>query len=87
MFCDPLHIRRAEGVVAPCSFKTTEGSILPAIFDFLYREYCRARLVEMRRQLFLIQTNSPESPEADGNVRSSDGLGDSQREDDQARPS
>jgi hypothetical protein len=85
MFCDPVHMRRAEDVVVRRSF-TTEGSILPAIFDFLYREYCRARLVEMRKQLFLIQTNSPESPEADGNVRSSDGLGDSQREDDQARP-
>jgi hypothetical protein len=59
---------------------------LPVVFDFLYREYCRARLVEMRKQLFLIQTNRPESPEADGNVSSSDGLGDSQREDDQARP-
>lgn len=63
----------------------TEGSILPAIFDFLYREYCRARLVEIRKQLFLIQTNSPATAEADGNVRSSDGLGDSLREDDQAR--
>jgi hypothetical protein len=58
---------------------------VPALFDMLYREYCRARLVEMRKQLFL--TNSPENPEADGNVRSSDGLGDSQREDDQAKPS
>ena len=59
--------------------------MLPAIFDFLYREYCRARLVEMRKQLFLIQSNSPESPEADGSVRSSDGLGDLQREDGKAR--
>jgi hypothetical protein len=87
VFCDPVHMRRAEDVVARRSFKPTEGSILPAIFDFLYREYCRARLVEMRKQLFLIQTNTPESPEAEGNVRSPDGLGDSQREDDQARPS
>ncbi|WP_167558549.1 hypothetical protein [Bradyrhizobium canariense] len=27
---------------------------MPAIFDFLYREYCRARLAEMRKQLLLI---------------------------------
>ena len=26
---------------------------MPSIFDFLYREYCRARLSEMRRQLLL----------------------------------
>ena len=26
---------------------------MPAIFDFLYREYCRARLAEMRKQLLL----------------------------------
>jgi hypothetical protein len=47
---------------------------LPAIFEFLYREYCRARLVEMRKQLFL--TNSPETPEADGKVGRSDGAND-----------
>ena len=28
---------------------------MPSIFDLLYREYCRARLGEMRKQLFLIQ--------------------------------
>ena len=26
---------------------------MPAIFDILYREYCRARLVEMRKQLLI----------------------------------
>ena len=26
---------------------------MPAIFDILYREYCRARLAEMRRQLLI----------------------------------
>jgi hypothetical protein len=31
------------------------GSIMAAIFDFLYREYCRARLAEMRKQLFWSQ--------------------------------
>ena len=70
-FCDRVHMWRAKGVVARHLFKTTEGSILPAIFDFLYREYCRACLVEMRKQLFLIQTNSPET--TDGKVGSSDG--------------
>ena len=27
---------------------------MPTIFDFLYREYCRARLAEMRKQLLLV---------------------------------
>jgi hypothetical protein len=26
---------------------------MPAFFDLLYREYCRARLAEMRRQLLI----------------------------------
>ncbi len=26
---------------------------MPTIFDLLYREYCRARLAEMRRQLLI----------------------------------
>jgi hypothetical protein len=26
---------------------------MPIIFDLLYREYCRARLAEMRKQLLL----------------------------------
>jgi hypothetical protein len=39
------------------------GSIMPAIFDTLYREYCRARLAEMRKQL-LIRVESHEGPEA-----------------------
>jgi hypothetical protein len=40
------------------------GSIMPMVFDLLYREYCRARLAEMRKQL-LIQPASDEVPEAD----------------------
>ena len=36
---------------------------MPAIFDLLYREYCRARLAEMRKQL-LISPNRHEVPEA-----------------------
>jgi hypothetical protein len=31
----------------------TWSSIMPTIFDVLYREYCRARLTEMRKQLLL----------------------------------
>jgi hypothetical protein len=27
---------------------------MPAILDFLYQEYCRARLAEMRKELFLL---------------------------------
>ena len=36
---------------------------MPAIFDLLYREYCRARLAEMRKQL-LISPDVHEIPEA-----------------------
>jgi hypothetical protein len=36
---------------------------MPAIFDLLYREYCRARLAEMRKQL-LISPARHEIPEA-----------------------
>lgn len=36
---------------------------MPAIFDLLYREYCRARLAEMRQQL-LIPPERHEVPEA-----------------------
>ena len=39
------------------------GWIMPAIFDLLYREYCRARLAEMRKQL-LISPERHEVPEA-----------------------
>ena len=36
---------------------------MPTIFDFLYREYCRARLAEMRKQL-LISPKRHEVPQA-----------------------
>jgi hypothetical protein len=39
------------------------GSTMPFIFDLLYREYCCARLAEMRKQL-LIRPESHEVPEA-----------------------
>jgi len=31
---------------------------MSAIFDLLYREYCRARLAEMRKQLLLVSAES-----------------------------
>lgn len=40
------------------------GVIMPAILDLLYREYCRARLAEMRKQL-LIATERFEALDAD----------------------
>jgi len=39
------------------------GVIMPAILDLLYREYCRARLAEMRKQL-LIAAQRSETREA-----------------------
>ncbi|WP_314960015.1 hypothetical protein [Bradyrhizobium cosmicum] len=40
------------------------GVIMPAILDLLYRQYCRARLAEMRKQL-LIAAKRSEALEAD----------------------
>ena len=34
---------------------------MPAILDLLYREYCRARLAEMRQQLLLTVPNHESS--------------------------
>jgi hypothetical protein len=51
---------------------------MPTIFDFLYREYCRARLAEMRKQLLLV-SGAP-TPEVNCDVShlsdSNNGLGD-----------
>ncbi len=44
---------------------------MPAIFDFLYREYCRARLAEMPKQPLLIADAAV--PEANCDVRDSNG--------------
>jgi hypothetical protein len=44
---------------------------MPAIFDLLYREYCRARLAEMRKQLLIPGTESQEVPEANCDARHS----------------
>ena len=37
------------------------GVIMPTILDMLYREYCRARLAEMRKQLLIIAQRSEAS--------------------------
>jgi hypothetical protein len=53
---------------------------MPAIFDLLYREYCRARLAEMRRQLLLTGKHpelfrpdyDPADPNSIGNMDTQD---------------
>jgi len=45
------------------------GTIMPAIFDVLYREYCRARFAEMRKQLLV----NREVPDANGDGGDSTG--------------
>ena len=49
---------------------------MPAIFDLLYREYCRARLAEMRKQLLIPGTESHEVPEASCDATHPDGAAD-----------
>jgi hypothetical protein len=48
---------------------------MPTIIDRLYREYCRARLAEMRKQL-LIRPESQELPEANCDVSQPNGAAD-----------
>jgi hypothetical protein len=48
---------------------------MSAIFDLLYREYCRARLAEMRKQL-LVSAASDEIPEATWDASDPAGPGD-----------
>ena len=52
----------------------TTGVIMPAILDFLYQEYCRARLAEMRKQLLL----SPQKGETIRDVAPTDRDGSSE---------
>ena len=47
----------------------TSGKIMPYIFDLLYREYCRARLAEMRKQLLLTSPRTHGEPEAIWDVK------------------
>jgi hypothetical protein len=55
------------------------GVTMPAIFELLYREYCRARLTEMRKQLLI---RGPEILQADSHPadQSSVGSTDAQHE-------
>lgn len=57
-------IRKFVVEISYSSDGPTTGATMPAIFDLLYREYCRARLAEMRKQL-LITGQSPEILQAD----------------------
>ncbi|MGA8901133.1 hypothetical protein [Bradyrhizobium sp.] len=50
------------------------GSIMPALFDFLYREYCRTRLAEMRKQHLLV--DSREVLETNCDADNADGAAD-----------
>ncbi len=47
---------------------------MPTIFDLLYREYCRARLAEMRKQL-LLTGKHPELLQADCDPADPDSVG------------
>jgi hypothetical protein len=44
---------------------------MPAIFELLYKEFCRARLAEMRKQL-LLTGKHPELFQADDDVSAPD---------------
>jgi hypothetical protein len=50
----------------------SEGSIMSVWLDLLYREYCRARLAEMRKQL-LLPVADEENPAANWNASDSTG--------------
>ncbi|QOZ71723.1 hypothetical protein [Bradyrhizobium arachidis] len=52
---------------------------MPAIFDLLYHEYCRARLAEMRKQL-LMAGQSPEGLETDYDRADQDRVGRTDRQ-------
>jgi hypothetical protein len=47
---------------------------MPAIFDALYREYCRARLAEMRKQLSIVKQH-PAGLDAGYDRADQDGIG------------
>ena len=48
---------------------------MPAIFELLYKEFCRARLAEMRKQL-LLTGKHPELFQADDDSADPDGADD-----------
>jgi len=63
------------------------GVIMPTILDMLYREYCRARLAEMRKQL-LIAVERSEALEAHHHpaVQGDDSRIDAQHKSDRGAP-
>jgi hypothetical protein len=66
----------------------TTAKIMPALFEFLYREFCRARLAEMRKPL-LIRPDGLEVLEDacfDGHADRWNGLGELQDEADNGKP-
>ncbi|PDT64103.1 hypothetical protein CO683_40335 [Bradyrhizobium ottawaense] len=74
--CEWAHIEEpSDGATAKIEVEKsgidtqTVGVTMPAIFDLLYREYCRACLAEMRKQL-LIAAERPEAPARVCNPRS-----------------
>ena len=73
--CDLVHILVPRKMIMCADLQfSSNGQIMPALFDHLYREYCRARLAEMRKQL-LISAKRHEVPEAICDARDqSDGL-------------
>jgi hypothetical protein len=64
---------------------------MPALFNFLYREYCRARLAEMRKQLLIRAQNEIPKANCDASLPDAaddrgSGLGEEQNEADAKRP-
>jgi hypothetical protein len=63
---------------------------MPTVFDVLYREFCRARLVEMRKQLLLwpgtpvVREENCEASHPDDAADGATGLGFSQERDSDA---
>lgn len=49
------------------------GVTMPAIFELLYKEFCRARLAEMRKQLLLTRKH-PKQFLPDDNPSDPDGM-------------
>ena len=49
------------------------GVTMPAIFELLYKEFCRARLAEMRKQL-LLTGKHPKSFLPEGDPTGPDGM-------------
>lgn len=48
---------------------------MPPLFDLLYREYCRSRLAEMRRQFWLANSKVPGDSDQAAADRFNDSIG------------